>query len=154
MLILIEILWLLEHLSFFDKQQIKESMKGDIHMSIFDNIIFDEFTLLEGEQAEAYKKHKAEEKKKAEDEYISRAENRDKRLSDAVQNDKRRDMKTISDDEWDDHIVSKAVDAFSNKQLQRLGKRYSDGDKTVRADVANATNSAIRHYTKEYKKNK
>ena len=34
-------------------------------MGIFDNIIFDEFTLLEGEQAEAYKKRKAEEAKKA-----------------------------------------------------------------------------------------
>ena len=31
-------------------------------MSIFDNVIFDEFTLLEGEQTEAYKKRKAEEK--------------------------------------------------------------------------------------------
>ena len=33
-------------------------------MSIFDNIILDEFTILEGEQAEAYKKHKAEMKNK------------------------------------------------------------------------------------------
>ena len=33
-------------------------------MSMFDNIIFDEFTLLEGEQAEAYKKRKGEEKDK------------------------------------------------------------------------------------------
>ena len=31
-------------------------------MSIFDNIIFDEFTLLEGKQAEEYKKRKEEEK--------------------------------------------------------------------------------------------
>ena len=33
-------------------------------MAIFDNVIFDEFTLLEGEQAEAYKKRKAEEARK------------------------------------------------------------------------------------------
>lgn len=31
-------------------------------MSMFDNIVFDEFTLLEGEQAEVYKKRKEEEK--------------------------------------------------------------------------------------------
>ena len=31
-------------------------------MSMFDNIVFDEFTLLEGEQAEAYKKRKQIEK--------------------------------------------------------------------------------------------
>lgn len=31
-------------------------------MSMFDNIVFDEFTLLEGEQAEAYKKRKEEER--------------------------------------------------------------------------------------------
>lgn len=33
-------------------------------MSMFDNIVFDEFTLLEGEQTEAYKKRKGEEKDK------------------------------------------------------------------------------------------
>lgn len=44
--------------------------------TIFDNIIFDEFTLLEGEQAEAYKKRKADEKAVKEKEYNERNERR------------------------------------------------------------------------------
>ena len=38
-------------------------------MSIFDNIVFDEFTLLEGEQAEEYLKRKKAEKEKEKEQY-------------------------------------------------------------------------------------
>ena len=121
-------------------------------MSIFDNIVFDEFTLLEGEQAEAYKKRKAEEKKKAEDEYNSKALSRNEKLSNAVKNNKL-GVKNISNDEWD-KLVDKSMSSFSDEQLEKLGRRRLQRDKTVQADAANALNSTLRHNIKEFKKNK
>lgn len=107
-------------------------------MSIFDNVVFDEFTLLEGEQAEAYKKRKAEEKaakEKAEKERRDRRyEGLDKDIHSSFvgntrnRKDRKENPEKYLDQMSDDERRANAAGYFSN--------RNKGGDFNTKFDAA------------------
>ena len=104
-------------------------------MSMFDNIVFDEFTLLEGEQAEAYKEKKDNEKRKEKHEEIERI----KRRSEAG----RKGSKN-SNINYDDNIRNDKSSLIANQMMKNTKRRYYD-------DYVNAKDAANRHMRRHAK---
>ena len=113
-------------------------------MSIFDNIVFDEFTLLEGEQAEAYKKRKAKEKedREYEDDY------KGSRSFGHFNSHK----KPVSDKDVENYW--KSIDKGNKEVAKRdYNGRYKSSNDSWNA-AGMAADAINRHLRKEDKKNK
>ena len=92
-------------------------------MSMFDNIVFDEFTLLEGEQAEAYKKRKQIEKNREHVKDIERPFNYiAKKALPAANNTKEADL-VDKEKEYTKRIRTSPQGKALEKQ-----EKHSDGD--------------------------
>ena len=107
-------------------------------MSIFDNIIFDEFTLLEGEQAEEYKRRKANEKAAKEKAEKDRRDHRYEGIDNDIhsrfvgntrnKNDRKENPEKYMDQMVDDERRANAAGYFSN--------RNKGGDFNTKFDAA------------------
>ena len=113
-------------------------------MSMFDNIVFDEFTLLEGEQAEAYKKRKAAEIKAAKKE-DKEAINRQYRHVKADMKEK--GIKQVFKDHIDKagRVGADTVNKNSSKLNNELTKKGAMFDRKAQADMARAIDGVRRH---------
>ena len=123
-------------------------------MSIFDNIIFDEFTLLEGEQVEAYKKKKAEDKStknKAELDRFYRRYDRDD------YDDTTDKAKKVIDKEFKNRIdkvddISKDPDNFGWKErLKRVDNAMNIQKARRSGDYQDGVKRHIRRHPNQYK---
>lgn len=115
-------------------------------MSMFDNIVFDEFTLLEGEQAEAYKKRKEEEKASAKEEDKKREIHGQKSYKNSSIHDRfnaerlaKRELKNRRKESNNSEKESmKKLDAWRHDM--RNDKKMKDAEEAINKNSKNAKN--------------
>ena len=123
-------------------------------MSMFDNIVFDEFTLLEGEQADAYKRRKYNEKKEAD----RREKHYDRRRG--ITGGLTGDKNTLKNPNMKSSWTNEGKKADAKDKARRDEAREKSFDHALKnntydtSKIAHAMDATNRHLRKEEKKNK
>ena len=111
-------------------------------MSYFDNIVFDENTLLEGEQAEAYKAKKAAEKEAREKAEKELQDNANRRIEKSVAQNINSNEKLKSFDK-----ARKMIDRERASRSDKIrGKDYNDDTKKAYNQHSNMYKSIMSNY--------